>query len=95
MSFTSWGPLGKHLGGLWGCLGGLLARLEAILGVLGRCFGDLGPPASNLKACRTYPGEPRAAEGRGQRPATQISAPRDPRNPLHIYIYIYIYIFVC
>ena len=57
MILASWGPLGKGLGALLGPLGGVLGRLEAVLGVLGRSFGDsrvLGPswvPLGALLAC--------------------------------------------
>ena len=53
MILASWGPLGKNLGARLGCLGGLLGRLEAVLGVLGRSFGDsrvLGPSWGPLGA---------------------------------------------
>ena len=46
MIVASWGPLGKGLGAL-------LGRLEAVLGVLGRSFGDsrvLGPSLGPLGA---------------------------------------------
>ena len=42
MSFASWGPLGRPLGGLLGRLGGLLGRLGIILGVQGRSFVGSG-----------------------------------------------------
>ena len=43
MIFVSWGPRGRLLGALLGRLVGLLGRLEAILGVFDRSFGDSGP----------------------------------------------------
>ena len=53
MILASWGPLGKGLGALLGRLGGFLGRLEAVLDVLGRSFGDsrvLGPSWGPLGA---------------------------------------------
>ena len=40
---ASWGPFRKPLGGLLGCIGGLLGRRQVIVGVLGRLVGDFGP----------------------------------------------------
>ena len=42
MILASWGLLGRLLGGFLGRLGGLLCRLEAILGVLERSWSDSG-----------------------------------------------------
>ena len=53
MILASWGPLGKGIGALLGHLGGLLGRREAVLGLLGRSFGDsrvLGPYLGHLGA---------------------------------------------
>ena len=53
MVVASWGPLGKGLGALLGRRGALLGGLEAVLGVLGRSFGEsrvLGPSWGPLGA---------------------------------------------
>ena len=42
MNFAFWGPLRRPLGGFWGRLGGLLRRLEAILGLWERYWSDSG-----------------------------------------------------
>ena len=70
MNFAAWGPPGS-------ALGGLLGRLEAILGVLERSFVDSGPSWRVWAASRGGLGPFWGPVGRGHRPRGSRDAPRE------------------
>ena len=76
MSFASWGPLGRPLGGLLGRLGGLLGRLGIILGVQGRSFVGSGRSWIVWTDSWGGLGPFRGARGREDRPGGPREKPR-------------------